>query len=564
MGYEQKHQSRCRGLLSMTFLPWHRALPVGQLLALLLVLGFCPIETVLASGSGQVRIISTNDIHGYMRPVYYRYLDQPRPWGIQSTEGDYMNKAEYEGRVGGIAHVATVINQLRSEVSGKALVVDSGDTWHGSGLSFFDRGVSMVKVMNTIGYDVMVPGNWEFIYSREHMLELIEQADFPVIAYNLTDKDWGDPVLEPYVIRQIGDLKIAIVGMTYPWTALTSSATGAAQWWDFGIRDAEAEDLIAHLKNDEGADLIVFVSHAGYGMDQKFAQRVDGIDVMVSGHTHNSVFDPVVYNDTIIYEGGAHGEYVSSLDLDIKDGKISGYKYRLIKVQQDYIPADPAIAELVDEAYRPHAEKLNEVVGEADGMFYRRDYWQSTMGNFITDALRRIEGVDISFFPAWRYGSTLMPGEITAEDVYNIIPTDGRIFTYTMSGKEIKTLLENILDGVVDQDPFARVGGDMLRFSGLKIVYDIANNRGQRIVSIVTEDDQPFSLEKNYSIASSHTRFQHNSMFGASRVVDTGKVFVEELVHYVRTHSPISAILDDRIVSRGVVGTGMTGTTSTN
>ncbi|HIC36033.1 MAG TPA: hypothetical protein EYO78_14635, partial [Gammaproteobacteria bacterium] len=149
-----------------------------------------------ASGSEQIRILSTNDIHTYMRPVYHRYLDQPRPWGIQSTEGNYVEKAQYEGRVGGLANVATVINQLRSEKPGQTLLVDSGDTWHGSGLSVFDKGVSMVKAMNVIGYDAMVPGNWEYFYPRDHLLDLIDQAEFPVIAFNLTDKEWGDPVLE--------------------------------------------------------------------------------------------------------------------------------------------------------------------------------------------------------------------------------------------------------------------------------------------------------------------------------------------------------------------------------
>ncbi len=528
---------------------------IRKWLILPLIFGLVPIQSGFAAGSGQIRIISTNDIHSYLRPIYYRYLDQPRPWGIQSSEGDYLEKAHFEGKVGGMAHVATVIKQLRSEVSGKALVVDSGDTWHGAGLSLFDRGESMVEIMNAIGYDAMVPGNWEFIFSREQFLDLVDRADFPVIAYNLTDKEWGDPALEQYVIEQVGDLKIAIVGMTYPWTGLTSAVTGAAQWWDFGIREAEAEELIKQIKSSDDPDLIVFISHAGYGMDQKFSQRVDGIDVMVSGHTHNPVFEPVVYNDTFVYESGAHGEYVSSLDLEIEDGEIKSYNYRLVKVQQDNVPADPEIAGLVEGAYHPHADKLSEVVGEAEGLFYRRDYWQSTLGNFITDALRQIEGADITFFPAWRYGATLVPGEITAEDVYNIVPTAGRIFTYNMSGQGIRYLLENILDAVADPDPYARVGGDMVRFSGLKIVTDLANERGQRIVSITTDDGEPLSPDKYYSVASVHTRFQDNPLFGATGVVDTGKVFVEELISYIRARSPLSPGLDDRIVARGATPT---------
>ena len=503
-----------------------------------------------ASESEQIRILSTNDIHSYLRPIYHRVLDQPRPWGIQSMEGNYVEKSRYEGRVGGMAYVASVINQLRSEKFDKTLLVDTGDTWHGSGMSVFDKGVSMVKAMNAIGYDAMVPGNWEYFYPKDHFLDLIDQAEFPVIAYNLTDKDWGDPVLEPYTVKQVGNLKIAVIGMTYPWTALTSSIGGAAKWWNFGLKEEEARELIGQLREGESVDLIVFVSHAGYGFDQQFAKRVDGIDVLVSGHTHNPVFDPVVWNDTIVYESGAHGEYVSCLDLEVKDKQVISYQYKLIKVQENYVLPDPVIEELVEAAYQPHADILNEVIGQTDGMLYRRDYWQSPIGNLITDAMRYSQNSDIALFPAWRYGATLLPGKITVENVYNMVPTDGHIFTYRMAGKDIKTLLENIIVGVSDEDPYSRVGGDMIRFSGVNIVYDLSNQPGKKIVSITMTDGTPFVDDKEYAVASAHTRFQLNPLFGAKDIQDTGKVFVEELIEYIRNNSPINSRLDDRIKER--------------
>ncbi len=524
---------------------------VCRLTVVLVVLGFgSNPATVLASETEQIRIITTNDIHFYLRPIYYRYLDEIKPWGPQSREGDYVTKAAYEGKIGGMAHVATVIKRLRSEKPGKTLLLDAGDTWHGSGLSIFDKGVSMVKVMNVIGYDAMVPGNWDFFYPKEHLLNLIKQAKFPVIAYNLTDKEWEDPVLRQYIVRQIGKLKVAIVGLTYPWVALTSSIVGAAQWWKFGIKENEARELIREIRKSENPDLVIFVSHGGYGLDQKLARRVDGIDVLVSGHTHDEIFDPVVWNNTIIFQSGAHGRYVACLDLEVKDKKIAKFEYRLIRVNQDRIPPDPEIAKLVEEAYRPYQKRLSEVVGHTKVMLYRRDYWQSTLGNLITDALRASQKTDISFAPAWRYGATLLPGEITAEDVYNIVPTNGQIFTYSMRGKEIKTVLENILESVTDQDPYSRVGGDMIRFSGLKLVYDLRNAPGKRIVSM-TAGGKPLSAENSYTIASVHTRFQNNPLFGATNVKDTGKVFVEELIAYIRQHSPIISSLDDRIRPNG-------------
>jgi sulfur-oxidizing protein SoxB len=532
---------------------------IVYLFSFLLVFIACQPTVSIASESATIRIISTNDIHSYLRPIYYRYLDETRPWGIQSMEGDYANKVEYEGRVGGMAHVATVIDRFRSERPDNTLLVDSGDTWHGSGLSFFDKGVSMVKIMNHMGYYAMVPGNWEYFYTKDHLMSLIEQAEFPVVAYNLTDKDWGDPVLDQYVVKKVGDLKVAIVGLTYPWTALTSSVAGAAKWWKFGIKESEAEELIEQIRAEENPDLIVFISHGGYGLDQKFAQQVNGIDVLVSGHTHNPVFEPVIWNDTIIYEAGAHAEFVSRLDVEVKDKKVINFDYQLVKVNPDHVPADPEVEKMVDEAYQPHAEVLDQVIGEAQGVFYRRDYWQSTLGNLITDALRSTQGTDVSFFPAWRYGATLMPGQITAEDVYNIIPTGGQISTYEMAGAEIKTLLENIIDGVVNSDPYTRVGGDMLRFSGLNIVYDTGNSRGERITSMKTADGQPFLTDKKYSIASVHTRFQDNPLFGATNVINTDKVFAQVLIDYIRQNTPVIAALDKRMKPRSSVSDNVVG-----
>jgi len=500
----------------------------------------------LAAEAAEIKIIGTNDIHTYLRPIYYRYLDNMRPWGPQSAEGDYLAKADLEGKLGGMAHVATVIKRLRAEKPGATLLVDAGDTWHGAGFSVVDKGVSMVKIMNAIGYDVMAPGNWEFFYSKEHLLDLVEQANFPVVAFNVTDKDWDEPVFTPYVMKKVGELDVAVIGLTYPWTALTSAVSGSAQWWKFGIREEEARELIAEIRAEHDPDLVVLVSHGGYGLDQKFAQRVNGIDVLMSGHTHDPVFEPVVWNDTIIYQGGAHGKYVANLDVRVENKKIVEFSYELQKVQQSRTVADPEIKKLIDEAYAPHEEKLGEVIGRSDVMIYRRDYWQSPMGNMLTDALRAIAGSDIAFFPAWRYGATLLPGKITVEDVYNLIPTDGTINTFNMSGKSLKRLMNNTLNGFLDRDPYSRVGGDMIRFAGMELVYDISRPYGQRVVSL-TVGDKDIVDDKGYSVASVHTRFQNNLLFGATHAKDTGRVFVNELIAYIRKHSPLSPSLDDRI-----------------
>ena len=511
---------------------------------LLILLTHAP--NVFASATEQIRIITTNDLHSYLRPIYYRYLDDIKPWGKVSREGDYVNKAKIEGKIGGMAYVASMIKKLKAEKPGRNLVFDAGDTWHGGGITYFDKGVAMVKIMNAIGYDAMVPGNWEFFYKNDHFLDLIDSAKFPVIAYNLTDKEWEEPALDQYIIRKVGQLKVAIVGYTYPWTALTSAIAGAAKWYKFGIKEDEARDLLAEIRKNENPDLVVFISHGGFGLDQKFAKRVDGIDVMLSGHTHDEVLDPVVWNDTLVFQGGAHGKYVVSLDLEIKDKKIVDFEYRLNKVMQNRIDPDPDVSKLVEEAYLPYVSELSKTIGSSDVLMHRRDFWQSTVGNLITDAMREIHKTDIAFFPAWRFGASILPGEITKEDIYNVIPTEGHIFTFSMRGKEIKNLLENILSSVVNRDPYTRVGGDMIRFSGMKIICDLVKPAGKRVLKINIGGEE-FNQEKTYSVASAHTRFQNNPLFGATHVKDTGRMIVEELISYIEKKSVVNSTIDDRI-----------------
>ncbi|MCY4468974.1 MAG: bifunctional metallophosphatase/5'-nucleotidase [Thiotrichales bacterium] len=526
---------------------------VRKLLAPALVgLLLAPISGFAASESEpvEIRILGTNDLHSYLRPLHYRYLDEIKPWGRQSREGDFVAKAALQGKLGGMANVAAVIERLRAEKPDRTLLLDAGDTWHGAGISVFDKGVTMVKIMNAIGYDVMAPGNWEFIYDKDHLLDLIDMAEFPVVAYNVMDPEWDEPAFPQYVIKEVGGLKVAVIGLAYPWTALTSSVLGSAGDWKFGIREEEARELIAEIREEEDPDLVVVTSHGGFGMDQKFARRVDGVDVLLSGHTHDEIYDPVVWNDTIVYQGGAHGKFVTALDVKVKDKKVVGYSYDLVMVRPSEVEPHPEVQRLVDEAYGPHEARLNEVVGANHALIFRRDFWQSPMGGLLTDALRAVTGAEISFFPAWRYGATLLPGPIAVEDVYNLVPTDGRIVTYSMSGKSIERLMENILDGVVDTDPYARVGGDMIQFSGMELVYDLYNTNGERVVSL-SVGGQPIEPERLYSVASVHTRFQNNMLFGAQHIDENGPVFVEALIEYIRDHSPLRPITDRRIRPRG-------------
>ncbi len=498
------------------------------------------------SASWQVRIIATNDIHFYLKPLYHRTLDTPRPWGVGTGEGDYVQKARIEGKIGGMAHVASVIKELKKEMPGRTLHVDTGDTWCCSALSLFNSGDALVDIMNTLGYDAMTPGNWDFYLPKETFLKLVEAANFPILAFNLTDRDWGDPVLSQYVVKQVRGLKVVLLGMTYPWTGATSAARGAAKWWRFGLKQEEAAEFIKEVREKENPDLLILLSHMGYEIDQKFARAVDGIDVIVGSHTHDEVFDPIVWNNTLIFQAGAHGKYVAKLDLTIKDKKVVDYQYELRKIRAKGTKADPEIARLVEQAYAPYKSVLQKGVGETKGTLYRRDYWSSPMGNLLTDALRDIAETDIALFPAWRFGATVLPGAITVEDVYNMVPTKWNIATYSMSGTNIKRLLERILDNVLDSDPYLRVGGDMIRFSGMKLRVDPSRPQGSRIVEIRI-GKKPLVPDQKYTVSSSQLRFYKNPFFGAFDIHETNKIFSAELIVYLAQNSPIVPTLDKRI-----------------
>ena len=214
-------------------------------------------------------------------------------------------------------------------------------------------------------------------------------------------------------------------------------------------------------------------------------------------------------------------------------------------MQRRIVP-DPEVSKLIEEAYQPHESELSKTIGSSDVLMQRRDFWQSTVGNLITDAMREIQKTDIAVFPAWRFGASVLPGKITKEDIYNVIPTEGRISTFSMRGKEIKNLIENILSSVVNRDPYTRVGGDMIRFSGMKIICDLVKPAGERVLKI-TIGGEEFKQQKVYSVASAHTRFQNNPLFGATHVKDTGKMIAEELISYIEKKSVVKTTRDDRI-----------------
>ena len=507
----------------------------GQVCRIFLVVGlFSLMQAGLARGQDTtLRFLWTNDTHGYLAPAYHR----------EENENDYLEKARKEGKIGGFAHIATLVNRLRKEMPENTLFLDGGDTFHGTAVPLFGKGKPVVEVMNAMGYDAMVPGNVDFLYPKEVLQERAEEANFKIIAANIYDQEWGDAVFDQYLIKEIDGVKVAIVGITYQWTAKTGDRE-LTEGWSFGLREREIGELVEELREDEEVDVVVGLSHMGYQVDQKYAARVKGFDAIIGAHTHDVTLDPPVVGNTVVVQAGSQGKYVGRLDLKIKNGKVSGFEHEILRVVSKDIPADPKVQALIDKAFAPYKKQLERVIGETKTMLYRRARWQSTMDNFITDAYKDMASADVAFSPAWRFGATILPGKIRVEDVYNMVPTNGQILTYKMSGLVIKNVLESAIDNVLNQDPYLQLGGDMVRFAGMEMRYDETKPTGQRLVEIKV-GGKPIDMKKEYAIVSANTQF-HNAP-GVKAVKNTGKIAVEELIRYIEKQTPIAPKLDDRI-----------------
>ncbi len=503
-------------------------------LVLVVGIGFLAISSAEAgSETKSLRILWTNDTHGYLNPLYHKEIE----------ETNYLEIAKREGKIGGWANLATLIKKYRAEAPNSTLLFDSGDTWQGTGVALFTKGSAIVKVMNALKYDAMTPGNVDFLYPSEVFLNLVKQSNFPVIAANMYDTEWGDPAFKQYIIKEIAGLKVAIIGMTYQWTAKTGNRDYTKEW-SFGLREDEVRALIKKIKEQYKPDLVIMLSHMGFKVDKKYPTRVKGIDVIVGAHTHDNVYNPPVIDGTIVVQAGSHGKFLGKLDLQVRDKKIVSFKHEIIRVVDKDIIADPEIEKLIEAEYAPFKEKLERIIGRTKTMMYRRATYENPMDNFITDAYRDMFNTDVAFAPAWRFGLTILPGDITVEDVYAMISTNEHAITFTLNGSNIKFILEAALENVVVENPYEQLGGDLIRFSGMEIVADESKPFGKRVVSLKI-GGKPYDPKQKYTIVTANSSLYKSA--AATNVKDTSKVAVEELIKYIEKKKVIAPRLDSRV-----------------
>ncbi|WP_411877626.1 thiosulfohydrolase SoxB [Polaromonas sp. YR568] len=463
--------------------------------------------------SGNVHLLHMTDCHAQLLPIYFREpsvnlgvgamrgqaphlvgeqllkaasLKSGTPEAHALTFLNFERAARQYGKVGGFAHLATLVKQLKGGRPG-ALLLDGGDTWQGSATALWTQGQDMVDAAKLLGVDVMT-GHWDFTYGEERIKKIVEEdfaGKIDFVAQNVKTSDFGDPVFKPYVIKEMNGVPVAIVGQAFPYTPIANPAWLTPSW-TFGIRESEMQETVNEARA-KGAQAVVLLSHNGMDVDLKMASRVTGIDAILGGHTHDGVPVPVIVKNpggqTIVTNAGSNGKFLGVLDLDVKDGKVAGFHYRLLPVFANLLPADTAMNELIAKVRAPYAGKLAEKLAVTEGTLYRRGNFNGSFDQLILDALMKVRGADIAFSPGFRWGTSLLPGQaITREHVMDQTAISYPWTTLTdMRGDMIKTILEDVGDNLFNPDPYYQQGGDMVRVGGLTYTCEPGAKMGERI-----------------------------------------------------------------------------------
>ncbi|PZX23415.1 putative periplasmic 5'-nucleotidase, putative soxB homolog [Cupriavidus phytorum] len=481
---------------------------------------------------GNVHLLHFTDCHAQLRPVYFRepnvnlgigdYAGKPphlvgeallRHYGIRPgtpqahafTYLDFNEAARRYGKVGGFAHLATLVKRLKAGRPG-ALLLDGGDTWQGSATALWTRGQDMVDAALALGVDVMTP-HWEMTLGAERVKEIVDK-DFKgkvaFLAQNIKTNDFGDPVFDPYVIREINGVPVAIIGQAFPYTPIANPRYFVPDW-TFGIQEENLQQVIDAARG-KGAQAVVLLSHNGMDVDLKLASRVRGLDAILGGHTHDGVPAPVAVKNaggtTLVTNAGSNGKFLGVLDFDVRNGKVADFRYRLLPVFANYLPADPAMDALIHKVRAPYEKKLSEVLAVNRGLLYRRGNFNGTFDQLILDGLMQVQGAQIAFSPGFRWGTTLLPGQaITMEHLMDQTAITYPYTTVTqMSGETIKTILEDVADNLFNPDPYYQQGGDMVRVGGLQYTIDPAAGMGKRITDMRLAG-KPLEAGKTYKVA---------------------------------------------------------------
>ena len=481
---------------------------------------------------GNVSLLHMTDCHAQLKPIYFR--EPSVNLGLGSMQGqlphlvgehllkaagvrpgspmahaytylDFDKAARRYGKVGGFAHLATLVKRLKASRPG-ALLLDGGDTWQGSATALWTDAQDMVDACKLLGVDVMT-GHWEFTYGMERVKEIVEKdfkGKIDFVAQNVKTNDFGDPVFSPYTLRDINGVKVAIIGQAFPYTPIANPRYMVADW-AFGIQDENMQKMVDEARG-KGAQLVVVLSHNGMDVDLKMASRVRGIDAIFGGHTHDGVPVAVPVKNaggtTLVTNAGSNSKFLGVMDFDVKGGKLADFRYRLLPIFANQLLADPEMDALITRVRKPYEAKLAEKLAVTDGLLYRRGNFNGSWDQLICDAMMDVQGAEIAFSPGFRWGTSLLPGDtITRELMMDQLAITYPYATLTeMSGETIKTILEDVADNLFNPDPYYQQGGDMVRVGGLAYTMTPEEKMGRRITDMRL-NGKPLDAAKKYKVA---------------------------------------------------------------
>ncbi len=498
---------------------------------------------------GNLTLMHMTDCHAQLNPVYFRepnvnlgigraFGKAPhivgeallKHFGIEPgtieahalTYLDFAEAAEKYGTVGGFAHLKTLVDRIRAERGdGNTLLMDGGDTWQGSGSAYWTRGMDMVGATNRLGVEVMT-GHWEFTYLDTEVIKNVEAFNGDFVAQNVKVReealfdyqfeDFGGfqeddgLAFNPYVIKEVGGSRVAVIGQAFPYTPIANPQRFIPDW-TFGIQDQRMQEFVDKVRDEESPDLVVVLSHNGMDVDLKMASRVTGIDAIFGGHTHDGIPAPSIVENakgkTLVTNAGSNGKFLGVMDLDVKDGKLRDYRYRLMPVFSNLLKPNAEMTKYIEEQRAPYLDKLTEELATAEEVLYRRGNFNGTFDQVICDALRQVNDAQVSLSPGFRWGTTVLPGQkITMDNVMDqTCITYPETYRREMSGADIKAILEDVCDNLFNADPYVQQGGDMVRVGGLDYVCDPTAGMGKRITEMQLDDGTKIEADKNYVVS---------------------------------------------------------------
>jgi sulfur-oxidizing protein SoxB len=522
---------------------------------------------------GNVHFLHFTDCHAQLQPIYFR--EPSVNLGVADALGkaphlvgehllrqfniapktieahaftylDFAAAARTYGKVGGFAHLATLVKRLKASRPG-ALLLDGGDTWQGSGTSLWTNAQDMVDACKLLGVDVMT-AHWEMTFGMKRVREVVDKdfkGSIDFVAQNVRTTDFEDQVFPPYTLKEMNGVKVAVIGQAFPYTPIANPRYMVADW-SFGVRDDSMQKWVDEARG-KGAQVVVVLSHNGMDVDLKMAGRVRGIDAILGGHTHDGVPQPSIVKNaggqTLVTNAGSNGKFLGVLDFDVKGGKVSDFRYRLLPVFANLLPSDAEMAAYVKKVRAPHEGKLGEKLAVTEGLLYRRGNFNGTFDQLICDALMEVKGAEIAFSPGFRWGTSLLPGQ----DILMEHVLDQTAITYPattvneLSGEMIKTILEDVADNLFNPDPYLQQGGDMVRVGGLAYSIDPDASMGARI-SDMTLGGRPIDPQKNYKVAG----------WASVQEGATGEPVWDVVAKYLRDRKVVKAVKPNLPTIKGV------------